>query len=162
MLFKTEWKVDGSTNRQIEKREILKGKLTLQITSKLLDALVVCVYTRDAYLVAIKETWNCVLYSWVFQIASVWYCTCSRLINPCFYRLLLYKKFISLNVLGWHWLIWSYRFQVYISMIHDLYMYAHQPKSNIFCHYIWSFYPLLPPPPAPSLYLQPSPSPPTV
>lgn len=63
MLFETEWKVDGSTNRQIEKREILKGKLTLQITSKLLDALVVCVYTRDAYLVAIKETWNCVLYS---------------------------------------------------------------------------------------------------
>ena len=33
----------------------------------------------------------------------------------CFY-------IFSLNLLGWHWLIRFYRFQVYISMIHDLYI----------------------------------------
>ena len=50
----------------------------------------------------------------------------------------------------WHWLIRSYRFQVYISMTHDLYvaLCAHPQSQIFFCRHIFGpvtlFCPLLP------------------
>ena len=47
---------------------------------------------------------------------------------PCF--------FFVLNVLGWHWLVRLYRFQVYISVVQDLHIVlcAHYAKSS---HLLW-------------------------
>ena len=47
---------------------------------------------------------------------------------PCF--------FFVLNVLGWHWLVRLYRFQVYISVVQDLHIVlcAHHAKSS---HLLW-------------------------
>ena len=51
------------------------------------------------------------------------------------------KAFFSLklNLLGWHWLVDPYRFQLYISMLHDLYiaLCAHRQSQIIFCHHIF-------------------------
>ena len=45
----------------------------------------------------------------------------------------LYYLFFKLNILWWHWLIKLYRFQVYNSIIHHLYiiLYVHHPKSSL-------------------------------
>ena len=54
---------------------------------------------------------------------------------------------LKLNLSGWHWLIESYRFQGYESMIHDLYIAlgAPRPKANL----PWPpFYSLPPSPPS--------------
>ena len=56
----------------------------------------------------------------------------------------------KLNLLGWHWLITLYRFQVYISMIHDLQiaLCAHHLRSNhLPSPYVWPL--LLPSTPFP-------------
>ena len=43
-------------------KDFLKGQLTFQFMSKLLDVLVGCIYITYDFLVAIMEAWNCVLY----------------------------------------------------------------------------------------------------
>ena len=60
------------------------------------------------------------------------------LVGYLFIYLLIY-----LDSLRWHWLIGSYRFQVNISMIHDLHI-ACPPKSNLPSPYVWPPHPLLP------------------
>ena len=59
-----------------------------------------------------------------------------------------FKKFLS-DLLGWHWLIKLYRFQVHCSMIHHLYIIScvHQPKSSLL---LSPFIPPLPSSPAPT------------
>ena len=66
--------------------------------------------------------------------------------------------YFLLNLLGWHWLIKVYRFQVYNSIIHHLYivLWVHHPKSSLLPS------PFMPPllsstpPHAPSLWQSPS------
>ena len=55
------------------------------------------------------------------NLFSFWYVT-----------LVLFLFIFYLNLLGWYWLIRSYRFQVHISTIHDLYieLCTHHSKSN--------------------------------
>ena len=80
---------------------------------------------------------------------------------PCFYSSFLnvciayncFNAFLKLNLLGWRWLIRLYRFQVYSSMIHDLYiaLCTHHPESNLLpSPYIWSPLPFTTPLPLPS------------
>ena len=55
--------------------------------------------------------------------------------------------------LGWHWFIWSCRFQVYVSTMRDLYsaLCAHTQCQIILCHHIFGpLYPLLHPHSLPS------------
>ena len=61
----------------------------------------------------------------------------------------LFLKFL-LNWLGWHWLIKLYRFQVYNSIIHYLYIVlcVHY-QSQVFCYHLYLLYPLLLPPTTP-------------
>ena len=42
------------------------------------------------------------------------------------------ERLLKLNLQGWHWLIRLYRFQVYMSMMQDLFiaLCAHHPKLN--------------------------------
>ena len=42
--------------------------------------------------------------------------------TPVGFHVVLFFFAFSLNLLGWHWLIKLYRFQVYISTIHHLYI----------------------------------------
>ena len=62
----------------------------------------------------------------------------------------IHKAFFKMNLLGWHWLIKLYRFQMYNSTTHHLYIVlcVHHPKSS-----------LLPSPFIPLTRKRPSPSP---
>ena len=55
--------------------------------------------------------------------------------------------FYLLNLFGWHWLIKLYRFQVYNSKIHHVYIVlcAHHPKSSLLSPSFVCIYPLQPP-----------------
>ena len=59
-----------------------------------------------------------------------------------------------MNLLGWHWLIKLYRFQVYNSIIHLLLYCVFTTTGQFsFHHYLSPLYPLLPPPPASPLVI---------
>ena len=70
---------------------------------------------------------------------------------PVFFCFLHFFSF-KLNVLGWHWLIRPYRFQVYNvwHIICTLHCVSTNQSQLIFCHHIFDlFYPLLPSLPLP-------------
>ena len=50
-------------------------------------------------------------------------------LGPCYFIFL----FMLFNLLGWHWLIRLYRFQVYISMVQGLYMAVCSPPKVKSC-----------------------------
>ena len=49
-------------------------------------------------------------------------CSSARIIVPLMPAPAVHHLFFKLNLLGWHWLIKLYRFQVYNSIIHHLYI----------------------------------------
>ena len=74
----------------------------------------------------------------------------SALSLPVSYQTVNLSRFFLLQLLGWHWLIKLYRFQVYKSTIQHWHgVFTTQSQISFHCHIFGPLYPLLPSQPLP-------------